>query len=45
MTISGSPEVPCMLNGVFADGIEYNLKTGEANATLSRGVGVMPVRK
>jgi lipopolysaccharide export system protein LptA len=44
MTISGSPEVPCMLNGVFTDGIEYNLKTGEANSTLSRGVGVMPVR-
>jgi hypothetical protein len=45
MTIYSSPEIPCMLNGVFADGIEYNLKTGEANSTLSRGVGVMPVRK
>jgi hypothetical protein len=45
MSILGTPEIPCMLNGVFTDGIEYNLKTGEANSTLSRGVGVMPVRK
>jgi hypothetical protein len=45
MTISGSPEMPCMLNGVFADGIEYNLKTGAASATMSNGVGIMPVRE
>jgi lipopolysaccharide export system protein LptA len=45
MTISGSPEMPCMLNGVFAEGIEYNLKTGAASATMSGGVGIMPVRE
>jgi len=37
--------MPCMLNGVFADGIEYNLKTGAASATMSGGVGIMPVRE
>jgi hypothetical protein len=45
MTVSGSPEMPCMLNGVFAEGIEYNLKTGSASAVLSGGVGIMPVRE
>ena len=45
MTVSGTPEMPCMLNGVFTEGIEYNLKTGAASATLSGGVGIMPVRE
>ncbi|PKL50878.1 MAG: hypothetical protein CVV39_00750 [Planctomycetes bacterium HGW-Planctomycetes-1] len=45
MTVSGSPEMPCMLNGVFTEGIEYNLKTGAASAVLSGGVGIMPVRE
>ncbi|HBG28061.1 MAG: hypothetical protein A2Y10_17050 [Planctomycetes bacterium GWF2_41_51] len=45
MTVNGSEEMPCMLNGVFADGIEYNLKTGTANAVLGSGVGIMPVKE
>jgi len=45
MTVSGTPEMPCMLNGVFADAIEYNLKTGSASAVLGGGVGIMPVRE
>ena len=45
MTVSGSAEMPCMLNGVFTEGVEYNLKTGSASAVLSGGVGIMPVRE
>jgi len=45
MTVSGTKEMPCMLNGVFTEGIEYNLKTGTANAVLRGGVGIMPVRE
>ncbi|MBU1260109.1 MAG: hypothetical protein KJ757_01480 [Planctomycetes bacterium] len=45
MTVSGSEEMPCMLNGVFTEGVEYNLKTGSASAVLSGGVGIMPVRE
>jgi hypothetical protein len=45
MTVWGSEEMPCMLNGVFTEGIEYNLKTGAASAVLSGGVGIMPVRE
>lgn len=45
MTVSGSEEMPCMLNGVFAEAIEYDMKAGTANAVLSEGVGIMPVRE
>jgi len=45
LTVSGSEDMPCMLNGVFADAIEYNLKTGSASAVLGSGVGIMPVKK
>lgn len=45
MTISGTDEMPCMLNGVFTEGIEYNPSTGSATAVLSSGVGIMPVKE
>jgi hypothetical protein len=45
MVVTGSKEMPCMLNGVFAEGIEYNLKTGSASAVMSGGVGIIPVRE
>ncbi|MDD5135590.1 MAG: hypothetical protein PHP01_09315 [Phycisphaerae bacterium] len=45
MVVTGSKEMPCMLNGVFAEGIEYNLKTGSASAVMSGGVGVIPVKE
>jgi len=45
LTVSGSEDMPCMLNGIFANGIEYNIKTGSANAVLGGGVGIMPVRE
>jgi hypothetical protein len=45
MKIGGSDEMPCMLNGAFVKGIEYNLKTGEANPITPVGVGIMPVRE
>jgi len=45
LTVSGSEDMPCMLNGIFADAIEYNLKTGSASAVLGSGVGIMPVRE
>ncbi len=45
LTVSGTKDMPCLLNGVFADAIEYNLKTGSASAVLGSGVGIMPVRK
>jgi hypothetical protein len=45
LTVSGTEDMPCMLNGVFADAIEYNLKTGSASAVLGSGVGIMPVKE
>lgn len=45
LTVSGSQDMPCMLNGVMADAIEYDLNTGTANAVLGSGVGIMPVKK
>ncbi len=45
LTVNGSQDMPCMFNGVFADAIEYNLKTGSANAILGSGVGIMPVKE
>lgn len=45
LTVNGSEDMPCMLNGMFADAIEYNLKTGSASAVLGRGVGIMPVKE
>ena len=45
MTVSGTEDMPCMLNGVFADAIEYNLRTGTASAILGKGIGIMPVRE
>lgn len=44
LTVSGSEDMPCMLNGAFVDGIEYNLKTGSASGVLGEGIGVMPSR-
>ncbi|MFA6177033.1 MAG: hypothetical protein WC765_10700, partial [Phycisphaerae bacterium] len=44
LTVSGSQDVPCMLNGAFVDGIEYNLKTGAASGVIGKGIGVMPSR-
>ncbi|MEN6385211.1 MAG: hypothetical protein ABFD79_08415, partial [Phycisphaerales bacterium] len=44
MTVRGTEEMPCMLNGVFVKGIEYNVKTGEAIPVQNVGVGIMPVR-
>lgn len=45
LTVAGAEDMPCMLNGVFADAIEYDLKTGSAIAVLSSGVGIMPVKE
>jgi hypothetical protein len=45
LTVTGTEDMPCMLNGVFANAIEYNLKTGSASAVLGKGIGVMPVRE
>jgi hypothetical protein len=45
LTVNGTKDMPCMLNGVFADAIEYNLKTGSASAVLGPGVGIMPVKE
>ncbi|MCD4830898.1 MAG: hypothetical protein K8R02_03700 [Anaerohalosphaeraceae bacterium] len=45
MTVAGSQETACMLNGVFVDGIEYNVKTGQAQAVLGQGVGVISVQE
>jgi hypothetical protein len=45
LTVFGTKDMPCMFNGVFADAIEYNLKTGSASAVLGGGVGIMPVRE
>ncbi|OQA02755.1 MAG: hypothetical protein BWY69_00872 [Planctomycetes bacterium ADurb.Bin401] len=44
MTVTGSEEMPCMLNGVFANAIEYDIKAGIANAVLGEGIGIMPVK-
>jgi len=44
MTVSGSKEMPCMLNGAFTEGIEYDLKTGTANPVFGGGVGIMPTK-
>jgi lipopolysaccharide export system protein LptA len=45
MTVNGDKDMPCMLNGAFADAIEYDLKTGSASAVLSSGIGIMPVKE
>ena len=45
MTVSGAEDMPCMLNGVFTNAIEYNLKTGTASAVLGKGIGIMPVKE
>jgi lipopolysaccharide export system protein LptA len=45
LTVSGTKDMPCMLNGAFADAIEYNLKTNSASAVLGPGVGIMPVKE
>ncbi|MBN1788595.1 MAG: hypothetical protein JW806_09420 [Sedimentisphaerales bacterium] len=45
LTVSGSDDMPCMLNGVFTSGIEYDIEKGTANAVLGKGIGVMPVRE
>lgn len=44
LAVSGSQDIPCMLNGAFVDGIEYNLKTGSASGVIGKGVGIMPAR-
>ncbi|HAL45002.1 MAG TPA: hypothetical protein DCP47_03670 [Phycisphaerales bacterium] len=45
MTISGKPDMPCMLNGVFVKGIEYDINSGEARPSEQVGVGIMPVKE
>jgi lipopolysaccharide export system protein LptA len=45
MTVTGAEDMPCMLNGVLADAIQYNLETGAASAVLGKGIGIMPVRE
>ena len=45
MNVNGDKDMPCMLNGAMADGIEYNTKTGAANAILGKGIGIIPVKE
>lgn len=45
MTVHGSDEMPCMLNGILVKGIEYNVATGQASPVESVGVGIMPAGK
>ncbi len=45
MTVRCSQNTPCMLNGVLVDGIEYNLETGQAQAVLGQGVGIISVEE
>ena len=46
ITVRGSEDRLCRLNGVPAEhGIEYNLRTGYAQATIGSGVGTLPRRK
>ena len=45
MVVNGSDEMPCMFNGGFVDGVQYDLVTGRAEAVLSPGVGIIPVRE
>jgi hypothetical protein len=41
MTVAGTDQVPCLLNGALADGIEYDLKTGKAKARLASKPGTL----
>jgi hypothetical protein len=41
MTVSGSAEVPCLLNGSLVDGVEYDLETGKVKARLASRPGTL----
>jgi len=41
ITVAGSDEVPCLLNGALADRIKYNLETGKAKTELASSPGTI----
>jgi hypothetical protein len=41
MTVTGSDQVPCFLNGAPADSIEYNLETGKVKGRLASRPGAL----
>ncbi|HIJ66709.1 MAG TPA: LPS export ABC transporter periplasmic protein LptC [Planctomycetes bacterium] len=41
ITVAGSEEAPCLLNGALADRIKYDLKTGKAKAELASSPGTI----
>ena len=47
MTVTGSEQVPCFLNGALADSIEYDLKTGKAKGRIASRPGAFrrPARR
>ena len=47
MTVAGTGQVPCLLNGALVDRIEYDLETGKAKADLASKPGTLrrPARR
>jgi len=41
MTVAGTGQVPCLLNGALVDRIEYDLETGKAKAVLASKPGTL----
>ncbi len=41
MTVAGTDQVPCLLNGALVDRIEYDLETGKVKAELARKPGTL----
>lgn len=44
MTVAGTDQVPCLLNGALVDQIEYDLETGRVKAELARKPGTLSRR-
>jgi hypothetical protein len=44
LTIWGSEDMPCMFNGAFVAGVEYNLETGAVQGVMGKGTGIIPSR-
>jgi hypothetical protein len=43
MTVTGSDQVPCFLNGALADSIEYDLETGRVKGRITSRPGALRI--